>query len=121
MIEAGAAAVHFEDVKVPKANLLAPEGEAHGHRVDAVGSQHKTLRVFTREEGGFHHCQVDNITIGVHTMWDWLVDVLKPGGRVAVSDITLKRTLPPELASSAGPPVSAPELASLTPRHPFSR
>lgn len=26
--------------------------------------------------------------------------VLKPGGRVAVSDITLKRTLPPELASS---------------------
>ena len=47
---------------------------------DAVGSKQKTLRVFTREEGGFHHCQVDNITIGVHTMWDWLADVLKPGG-----------------------------------------
>jgi pimeloyl-ACP methyl ester carboxylesterase len=45
----------------------------------AVGSKHKTLKVFTREEGGFHHCQVDNITIGTNTMWDWLVDVLKPG------------------------------------------
>jgi dienelactone hydrolase len=43
---------------------------------DAVGSEHKTLKVFTREEGGFHHCQVDNVTIGVHTMWDWIADVL---------------------------------------------
>jgi dienelactone hydrolase len=47
---------------------------------EAVGSKQKTLRIFRREEGGFHHCQVDNITIGVHTMWDWLQDVLKPGG-----------------------------------------
>jgi dienelactone hydrolase len=46
---------------------------------DAVGSKHKTFRVFTRQEGGFHHCQVDNVTIGVHAMWDWIVDVLKPG------------------------------------------
>jgi dienelactone hydrolase len=46
---------------------------------DAVGSKEKKLRVFTREEGGFHHCQVDNITIGVHAMWDWVCDVLKPG------------------------------------------
>jgi len=45
----------------------------------AVGSQQKMLKVFTREEGGHHHCQVDNITIGVTFMWDWLVDVLKPG------------------------------------------
>jgi pimeloyl-ACP methyl ester carboxylesterase len=45
----------------------------------AVGSVQKTLKVFSREEGGFHHCQVDNVMIGVHTMWDWLVDVLKPG------------------------------------------
>jgi dienelactone hydrolase len=48
---------------------------------DAVGSKHKTLKIFRREEGGFHHCQVDNLTLGVHTMWDWLEDVLKPGGR----------------------------------------
>jgi pimeloyl-ACP methyl ester carboxylesterase len=44
----------------------------------AVGSKQKTLKVFTREEGGFHHCQVDDVTIGVHFMWDWLADVLKP-------------------------------------------
>ena len=46
---------------------------------DAVGSKDKTFRVFTREEGGFHHCQVDNVTIGVHAMWDWAADKLKPG------------------------------------------
>ena len=46
---------------------------------DAVGSKEKKLKVFSREEGGFHHCQVDNITIGVHAMWDWVCDVLKPG------------------------------------------
>jgi dienelactone hydrolase len=45
----------------------------------AVGSKQKTLKVFTREEGGFHHCQVDDVTIGVHYMWDWIADVLKPG------------------------------------------
>jgi dienelactone hydrolase len=45
----------------------------------AVGSKHKTLKVFSRAEGGFHHCQVDNVTIGVHAMWDWIEDVLKPG------------------------------------------
>jgi pimeloyl-ACP methyl ester carboxylesterase len=45
----------------------------------AVGSKHKTFKVFTKEEGGFHHCQVDNVTIGVHYIWDWIADVLKPG------------------------------------------
>jgi pimeloyl-ACP methyl ester carboxylesterase len=45
----------------------------------AVGSKQKTFKVFTREEGGFHHCQVDNVTIGTHFMWDWAADVLKPG------------------------------------------
>jgi dienelactone hydrolase len=48
---------------------------------DAVGSNQKTFRVFTQEEGGHHHCQVDDVTYGVHTMWDWVVDTLKPGGR----------------------------------------
>lgn len=46
---------------------------------DAVGSNEKTLRVFTPEEGGHHHCQVDNLTLGTHAMWDWVTDVLKPG------------------------------------------
>ena len=45
---------------------------------DAVGSQRKTFRVFTREEGGYHHCQIDNVSIGVAAMWDWLEDVLEP-------------------------------------------
>jgi len=45
---------------------------------DAVGSQQKTMKVFTREEGGYHHCQIDNASIGVHYMWDWLEDTLKP-------------------------------------------
>ncbi len=46
---------------------------------DSVGSKQKTFRVFQRDEGGFHHCQVDNVTIGIHAMWDWIEEVLKPG------------------------------------------
>jgi alpha-beta hydrolase superfamily lysophospholipase len=45
---------------------------------DAVGSRNKTLKLFTREEGGYHHCQIDNQTICSAYMWDWLEDVLKP-------------------------------------------
>lgn len=47
---------------------------------DAVGSRNKTFKVFDREEGGFHHCQVDNVTIGVHYMWDWIADTLGARG-----------------------------------------
>jgi dipeptidyl aminopeptidase/acylaminoacyl peptidase len=43
---------------------------------DAVGSTKKTFKVFTREEGGYHHCQSDNVSIGVAYMWDWLEDAL---------------------------------------------
>lgn len=46
---------------------------------DAVGSKHKTFKLFTREEGGYHHCQIDNQSICAAYMWDWLEDVLKPG------------------------------------------
>jgi dienelactone hydrolase len=46
---------------------------------DAVGSARKTFKVFTREEGGYHHCQSDNVSLGTAYMWDWLEDVLKPG------------------------------------------
>lgn len=46
---------------------------------DKVGSRRKTFRVFTREEGGFHHCQIDNLSIGVAAFADWLEDVLQPG------------------------------------------
>lgn len=39
---------------------------------EKVGSKDKTLKVFTREEGGYHHCQIDNASIGIAYMWDWL-------------------------------------------------
>ena len=42
---------------------------------DAVGSKQKTFKLFTREEGGYHHCQIDNATISVAYMWDWLESV----------------------------------------------
>ena len=45
---------------------------------DAVGSKNKTMKVFTRAEGGYHHCQIDNVSIAVTYMWDWLETVLKP-------------------------------------------
>jgi dipeptidyl aminopeptidase/acylaminoacyl peptidase len=46
---------------------------------DAVGSREKTLKVFTREEGGYHHCQIDNLSVGVAFLWDWVTDVLNRG------------------------------------------
>jgi hypothetical protein len=45
---------------------------------DAVGSKEKTFKCFTRTEGGYHHCQIDNTSIGVVYMWDWLEKVLRP-------------------------------------------
>ena len=46
--------------------------------IAAAGSERKELKIFTREEGGYHHCQVDNTSIGTAYMWDWLEDVLRP-------------------------------------------
>jgi len=45
---------------------------------DAVGSKQKTFKLFTREEGGYHHCQIDNQSICSAYMWDWLEGVLEP-------------------------------------------
>ena len=36
------------------------------------------MKVFTREEGGYHHCQIDNQSICSAYMWDWLEQVLEP-------------------------------------------
>ncbi|MGC2714023.1 MAG: alpha/beta hydrolase, partial [Pseudolabrys sp.] len=44
----------------------------------AVGSKNKTMKIFTREEGGYHHCQIDNQSICSAYMWDWLENVLEP-------------------------------------------
>jgi hypothetical protein len=32
----------------------------------------QTMKIFTREEGGYHHCQIDNQSICSSYMWDWL-------------------------------------------------
>ena len=45
---------------------------------DAVGSKNKIMKIFTREEGGYHHCQIDNQSICSAYMWDWLEQVLEP-------------------------------------------
>ncbi len=45
---------------------------------DAVGSKNKVFKLFTREEGGYHHCQIDNQSICSAYMWDWLEQVLQP-------------------------------------------
>jgi fermentation-respiration switch protein FrsA (DUF1100 family) len=45
---------------------------------DAVGSKQKTMKIFTREEGGYHHCQIDNQSVCSAYMWDWLERVLQP-------------------------------------------
>jgi dipeptidyl aminopeptidase/acylaminoacyl peptidase len=45
---------------------------------DAVGSKNKTMKIFTRDEGGYHHCQIDNQSICSAYMWDWLEEVLEP-------------------------------------------
>jgi dipeptidyl aminopeptidase/acylaminoacyl peptidase len=54
-----------------------PLGEAQ-KCFDAVGSKQKTMKIFTREEGGYHHCQIDNQSICAAYMWDWLEQVLQP-------------------------------------------
>jgi len=60
--------VHGEgDAQIP----LATAQKCFG----AVGSTRKTFKVFTREEGGYHHCQSDNVSIGTAYMWDWLAEV----------------------------------------------
>jgi dipeptidyl aminopeptidase/acylaminoacyl peptidase len=55
-----------------------PLGEAQ-KCFDAVGSKDKTFKLFTRDEGGYHHCQIDNQSICSAYMWDWLEQVLEPG------------------------------------------
>ncbi len=54
-------------------------GEDARKAVAACGSAQKELKIFTREEGGYHHCQVDNVSIGTAYMWDWAADVLQAG------------------------------------------
>jgi len=43
----------------------------------AIGAKDKTLKVFTFEEGGYEHCQGDNLTIGIAYIGDWLAERLE--------------------------------------------
>jgi dipeptidyl aminopeptidase/acylaminoacyl peptidase len=43
---------------------------------NAIGAKDKTLKVFTFEEGGYEHCQGDNLTIGIAFIGDWLAERL---------------------------------------------
>jgi dienelactone hydrolase len=40
---------------------------------ERVGAKNKTLRIFTAEEGGAEHCQVDNRQLGVDYIGDWIL------------------------------------------------
>jgi alpha-beta hydrolase superfamily lysophospholipase len=38
----------------------------------AIGAKDKTLKIFTAEDGGVEHCQVDNRQVGTDYICDWL-------------------------------------------------
>ncbi|HLH88766.1 MAG TPA: alpha/beta fold hydrolase [Xanthobacteraceae bacterium] len=40
---------------------------------EKVGARNKTLRIFTADEGGAEHCQVDNRQLGIDYVGDWLL------------------------------------------------
>ena len=52
-----------------------PVAEAH-KLYERVGSKNKTLKIFTAEEGGAEHCQVDNRQLGVDFIGDWLLKTM---------------------------------------------
>jgi dipeptidyl aminopeptidase/acylaminoacyl peptidase len=47
---------------------------------DAVGSQDKTFKLFSTEEGGSQHCQRDNVSLGITFICDWLQEKLGDEG-----------------------------------------
>ena len=57
--------VHAQDDKV------VPVASAH-QLYAAVGSRQKNLKIFTAEDGGTYHAQVDNRQVGVDYIADWI-------------------------------------------------
>jgi dipeptidyl aminopeptidase/acylaminoacyl peptidase len=41
---------------------------------EGVGSQRKHLKIFTAEDGGAEHCQVDHRQLGIDYIGDWLLE-----------------------------------------------
>ena len=62
--------------------LLAGEDEAPvtlkiaRETYDKLPNSASQLRIFTREEGGAAHCQIDNLGLPNGVMFDWLAEVL---------------------------------------------
>jgi pimeloyl-ACP methyl ester carboxylesterase len=54
---------------------IVPLGAAHTLH-EKLGSKVKELRIFTAEEGGAEHCQVDHRQLGVDYIGDWLLKSL---------------------------------------------
>jgi dienelactone hydrolase len=54
---------------------IVPVAEAH-KLYERVGSNNKTLKIFTADEGGAEHCQVDNRQLGVDFIGDWLLKTM---------------------------------------------
>ena len=50
---------------------VVPVSAAH-QLYAALGSKKKDLRIFTAEEGGAEHCEVDHRQLGVDFIGDWL-------------------------------------------------
>jgi fermentation-respiration switch protein FrsA (DUF1100 family) len=44
---------------------------------EAASSMHKELKILRLDEGGAEHCQIDNLTIGVDYMHDWIATTLR--------------------------------------------
>ncbi len=70
--------------------LLAGEGEAEvtlkivRECYEQLPNPRKKLVIFTREQGGEAHCQVDNLALPNQTLFDWLDEIFEPE-RVAVA------------------------------------
>lgn len=59
---------------------IIPLWEAEKTIEAAVNSPNRKLRIFTRVEGGEDHCQLDNHSLGVDYITDWMSEIL--GGNV---------------------------------------
>ena len=61
---------------------LSPARDAEITIEEAVNSQKRELKVFTCADGGVEHCQVDNNSLAIEYMSDWIADTLggKPKG-----------------------------------------
>ncbi|MHB1132356.1 MAG: alpha/beta hydrolase family protein [Chloroflexota bacterium] len=71
------------DIRCPVL-CLAGEGEARitldiaRETIARLPHPRSKLRIFTREEGGEAHCQIDNLALPNRTMFDWLEEVVEP-------------------------------------------